>query len=101
MQYRSAPSPSKYLWKCGTYCVIKLGTGIEFRTFVEQGTYLNQTKNPASVGPRRKDKIKKWNVELTELQTGKQFSSHIELLHPINFKEFNMIWTCPSNLTTL
>jgi hypothetical protein len=49
MQYRSAPSPSKYLWKCRTYCVIKLGTGIELRTFVEQGAYLNQTKNPASV----------------------------------------------------
>jgi hypothetical protein len=46
-----------------------------------------------NTGPYRIDCIKEKNVSLTELQTGKQVHSHIELIRPVSLKEFKLILT--------
>jgi hypothetical protein len=44
-----------------------------------------------NVGPYRIDCIEEKNVSLTELKTGKQVHSHIELIRPVSLKEFKLI----------
>jgi hypothetical protein len=44
-----------------------------------------------NVGPYRIDSIEEKNLSLTELQTGKQVHSHIELIRPESLKEFKLI----------
>jgi hypothetical protein len=61
---------------------------------------VDQTPSPPGVssvlktpntGPYRIDCIQEKNVPLTELQTGKQVHSHIELIRPVSLKEFRLI----------
>jgi hypothetical protein len=61
---------------------------------------VDQTPSPPGVssvlktpntGPYRIDCIQEKNVSLTELQTGKQVHSHIELIRPVSLKEFKLI----------
>jgi hypothetical protein len=62
--------------------------------------FVDQTPSPPGVssvlktpntGPYRIDCIQEKNVSLTELQTGKQVHSHIELIRPVSLKEFKLI----------
>jgi hypothetical protein len=61
---------------------------------------VDQTPSPPGVssvlktpntGRYRIDRIQEKNVSLTELQTGKQVHSHIELIRPVSLKEFKLI----------
>jgi hypothetical protein len=61
---------------------------------------VDQTPSPAgvssvlktpNVGTYRIDSMEEKNVSLTELQTGKQVNSHIELIRPVSLKEFKLI----------
>jgi hypothetical protein len=56
-----------------------------------------------NTGPYRIDCIQEKNVSLTELQTGKQVHSHIELIRPVSLKEFKLIlanqWDLHSQFT--
>ena len=46
---------------------------------------------PPTRGPFRIQKIDQRNVTLTDIETGKTFNSHVELLRPLSVKEFRLL----------